>query len=240
MREKWKQLAMLILAGVGVIVLLFFLWGRALILHYWNDSAKAQIAASYLAFIGATLMLLANILLVFVTVMYAYANSRLVEITAAQARSAKEQADAADKQAAAASESIKLVQGQMADQVALNVIQTATSLRRMSADIDSWGKLLWDKWGVLPEFHPFLPEQWANMVYVIGKNVPGQEDRLRTIEEKLIAATQKIKEQLGRDKNFRQSEAFRAGAQDLRDTYNPLYLVLTEVERKISSMRAIS
>lgn len=72
-------LACFVLVDLG-----FLIWGRHVFLANWADVNKAQISGAYLTFWAAVLGLIANTVLVFVTMVYVRKTSTLVQISADQ------------------------------------------------------------------------------------------------------------------------------------------------------------
>jgi len=164
-------------------------------------------------------------------VVLAFINYRYMKSAAKQAEAAKAQADAAEK-------SMGLLQSQMADRAGLDFIRTITTLRYMQSELFRWPTLLREKWGVLPEFQSLLPHEWPEILFVVERTAPDQVERLRATEQKLISATQKIKEQLGQQTGYRQERMFIEAANDIDAARNPLNIVLLDLERRKSSSAA--
>jgi hypothetical protein len=80
-RKIKDQTPLLVLCLAVAASIAFGLWGRHFFLSSWNDQVAAQVKSSYLQFWAAILMVLATILLVYVTWIYARDNKTLVSIT---------------------------------------------------------------------------------------------------------------------------------------------------------------
>src|SRR5438309_9776479 len=109
---------------------------------------------------------IAAVVNVLVVIVLAIINYRYMLSASAQAHATTKQAEAADKQAAAAFETIKLLKAQTDDEARLRLTETIIDLRYMSFQVERWIPIFESQWGGMKEYKQVLPDNWPRIVDV--------------------------------------------------------------------------
>ncbi len=162
-------------------------------------------------------------------IVLAIINFRYMRSAAEQAKAAIKQATASEQQAAAARANIDLLKNQMQDQTLLKRTETLIDLRRMNLLLASWAPKVSENWGQLPPFEGLLPVNWPSIVFVVERNIPNQQENLKSIETHLTNAEMLMKDQLAR---AAKADVMKAAAIDMDAASRPLREILLDLENQ--------
>jgi hypothetical protein len=182
-----------------------------------------------------TVMTLAAVVNAIVVIVLARINYRYMLSASDQAKAAVKQADAADKQAAAALENIKLLKAQINDQARLKLTETIIDLRHMSFYVERLISICEDRWGPMKEYKAILPDHWSRIVDVAEQNASHLAENLRTVETQVRNADALINDQVKKEAPYRDPQVFKVVASDLMSASAGIRQVLSELDKKRSS-----
>ena len=168
---------------------------------------------------------------VVVTVL-AFFNYRYMLSASTQATATTKQAEAADKQAAAAFETIKLLKAQADDQARLRLTETLIDLQYMSYQVKRWIPICENQWGAMNGYDLILPANWPRIVHVTESNAPHVAEDLRIIETRVRNADSLISGQMTKNAPYRQADVFKAASVDLASASTPIQHVLQELDKQ--------
>jgi hypothetical protein len=178
------------------------------------------------------------LILVVINVLYLKSANRQAEAALRQAEAALAQAKEGQRQADAASESLRLLKGQLSEQNHRDLLRAIAILDEMKLDVMFWADITDNKWGMAPETVHLLPDDWSVILLQAGR--VSLDLRKETLEAfRMIGNAQyQISSFLSRPQNYRDAQLMPPAHGNLVNAMpklNQIWAALQLVEEKASA-----
>lgn len=166
----------------------------------------------------------ALVVLVVINILYLRSANRQAAASMAQAKESQRQADAA-------TESLRLLKTESEQRNAEELIRAIAILHAIRHDVAFWTPIVKDKWGMAPSTVHLLPLDWPIVVYRAGRISAELRKEVLILQNYLANANYQITEFLSAHPQFRNSEVLKPAHLNLVNA-SP---VLTEVISKFET-----